>query len=103
MVYTNIENLPFQDESEYDWVLDFCAMCKKCIRKCPPRAIRDNPQPDVDGRISAIDADKCGPYMSANHGCGICIAICPFSMAGYDKIETNFKAAQAKRQQKEVD
>lgn len=91
VVYTNIENLPFAEENPHDWVLDFCEMCKKCIRKCPAEAILDNPHPDETGRISVIDAQKCGPYMAANHGCGVCIAICPFSMAGYDKVESGFK------------
>lgn len=94
VVYTNIENLPYPEDNPHDWVLDFCAKCKKCIRKCPPKAIRTNPPPDADGRISAVDANKCGPYMAANHGCGICIAVCPFSMAGYDKIENGFKNKQ---------
>lgn len=91
VVYTNIGNLPFPAENEYDWVLDFCEMCKRCIRKCPAEAIRENPPPDADGRISAIDAAKCGPYMAANHGCGVCIAVCPFSMAGYQKVEDGFR------------
>jgi ferredoxin len=54
---------------------------------------------DEDGRIAAIDADKCGPYMAANHGCGICIAVCPFSLAGYEKIQAGFLKAQTRRQQ----
>jgi ferredoxin len=54
---------------------------------------------DDDGRIAAIDADKCGPYMAANHGCGVCIAVCPFSLAGYEKIQAGFLKAQAGRQQ----
>lgn len=97
VVFTNIENLPYPEENRHDWVLDFCDMCQKCIRKCPPQAIKYKPEPDADGRISVIDADKCGPYMSANHGCGVCIAICPFSMAGYDKVQAGFERAQAKR------
>lgn len=97
VVYTNIENLPYPTKNDHDWVLDFCAMCNKCIRKCPPKAIRQNPEPDADGRISAINASKCGPYMAANHGCGICIAVCPFSLAGYEKIKKGFFRAQTKR------
>lgn len=100
VVFTNIENLPYREESAHDWVLDFCDMCRKCIRKCPPQAIRYKPEPDADGRISVIDADKCGPYMSANHGCGLCIAVCPFSMAGYDKVQDGFERAQAQRERR---
>ena len=83
-------------ENEHDWVLDFCRKCKKCIRSCPAQAIRQGPEPDADGRISMVNANKCGPYMSANHGCGICIAVCPFSLAGYEKIQNGFLKAQAR-------
>ncbi|WP_420642457.1 hypothetical protein [Candidatus Leptofilum sp.] len=100
VVYTNIDNLPYPTENKHDWILDFCAMCNKCIRKCPPQAIWQDPEPDVDGRISAIDNTICGPYMSANHGCGVCIAVCPFSLAGYEKIQHGFIVAQAKRQER---
>lgn len=96
VVYTNIENLPYPDENAHDWVLDFCAKCNKCIRKCPPQAIRQDPEPDADGRISAIDNTVCGPFMAANHGCGVCIAVCPFSIAGYEKIQTGFMRAESR-------
>ncbi|MCO5189396.1 MAG: [Fe-S]-binding protein [Anaerolineae bacterium] len=102
VVYTNIENLPYPTSNEHDWVLDFCGMCHKCIRKCPPQAIRQDPEPDLDGRISAIDNTICGPFMAANHGCGVCIAVCPFSLAGYEKIQHGFVAAQAKRKLREM-
>lgn len=63
----------------------------------PAQAIRQDPEPDADGRISMVDSDKCGPYMSANHGCGVCSALCPFSLAGYEKIQDGFLKAQARR------
>lgn len=97
VVYTNIENLPYSVHNEHDWVLDFCSMCNKCIRKCPPGAIRQNPKADAEGRISAVDGTVCGPYMSANQTCGLCIAVCPFSNVGYEKIQAGFVKAQAKR------
>lgn len=99
VVYTNIDNLSYKEHSAHDWVLDFCAMCNKCIRKCPPQAIRQDPEPDADGRIAAIDAQRCGPYMAANHGCGVCIAVCPFSLAGYEKVQSGFFRARAKQRQ----
>jgi epoxyqueuosine reductase QueG len=78
-------------------MLDSCAKCKKSIRSCPAQAIRQDPEPDADGRISMVDSDKCGPYMSANHGCGVCSALCPFSLAGYEKNQDGFLKAQARR------
>jgi len=97
VVYTNIENLPYETHNEHDWILDFCAMCNKCVRKCPPGAIRQNPNPDADGRISVVTSALCGPYMAANKSCGLCIAVCPFSNAGYDKIKAGFRGTSTAR------
>ena len=91
VLYTNITNLPFAEENDHQWVLDFCAMCKKCIRGCPPKAIKFNPPSDALGRKAVIDNQKCSDYMAANYTCSICMSICPFSRAGYDKIKASFK------------
>lgn len=97
VVYTNIENLPFPEQNPHDWVLDFCDRCRKCVRKCPADAIRSDTKPsDGRTRLSVIDPNRCGPYMAANHGCGVCIAVCPFSNAGYAKVQAGFSRAQAK-------
>lgn len=95
-IYTNITNLPTLDakaeENEHLWVRDFCAMCKKCIRKCPVDAIYDEPIPRGDnGGMQTIDHDACRGYFQRNFGCGICLAVCPFSQVGYEKVEANFK------------
>jgi len=29
-----------------------------------------------------VDFDKCIPYFNETHGCGICIAVCPWSRPG---------------------
>jgi NAD-dependent dihydropyrimidine dehydrogenase PreA subunit len=29
-----------------------------------------------------VDFDKCIPYFVENHGCGICIGVCPWSEEG---------------------
>ena len=57
-IYTNITNLPIETENEHLWVRDFCAMCKKCIRKCPVDAIFDQPIPRGDGGMQCIDHDS---------------------------------------------
>ena len=92
-IYTNISNLPIKDpaENEHLWVRDFCAMCKKCVRSCPVGAIYDEPQPRGDGGMQSIDHDSCRPYFTANFGCAVCVKVCPFSQAGYDKIKAGFK------------
>lgn len=90
-IYTNIENLPIAEENEHLWVRDFCAMCKKCVRSCPVEAIYDQPKPRGDGGMQAIDHASCRDYFAKNYGCAICLAVCPFSQAGYDKVHDRFK------------
>lgn len=92
-IYTNIENLPIQDPNMNDhlWVRDFCAMCKKCIRECPVQAIYNEPKPRGDGGMQAINHDKCRDFFLQNYGCAVCLALCPFSQVGYDKVKERFK------------
>ncbi len=94
-IYTNISNLPTLDaqekENEHLWVRDFCAMCKKCIRQCPVDAIFDQPEARGDGGMQTIDHAACREYFTSNYGCGVCLAVCPFSQVGYEKIKTTFK------------
>ncbi len=92
-IYTNIRNLPIteQSENEHLWVRDFCAMCKKCIRNCPVGAIFDQPVPRGDGGMQTIDHAVCRDYFNQYQGCAICLAKCPFSQSGYDKIKASFK------------
>jgi epoxyqueuosine reductase QueG len=90
-IYTNIENLPLQTENEHLWVRDFCAMCHKCIRKCPVNAIYEQPQPRGDGGMQCIDHATCRDYFTRHYGCAVCLAVCPFSQVGYDKVEERFK------------
>lgn len=90
-IYTNIENLPIQTENEHQWVRDFCAMCKKCVRECPVSAIYDEPVSRGDGGMQCIDHGTCREYFARNFGCGVCLAVCPFSRAGYDKVKAHFR------------
>jgi ferredoxin len=90
-IYTNITNLPIQTENEHLWVRDFCAMCKKCIRGCPVNAIYEQPRPRGDGGMQCIDHTACRDYFNQNYGCAVCLAKCPFSEIGYEKIKARFK------------
>lgn len=90
VIYTNIENLPLNTENEHLWVRDFCAMCRKCVRQCPADAIYDQPRPRPAG-AQTIDHATCRDYFTRHFGCGVCVAVCPFSDAGYDKIKAHFK------------
>ncbi|MCX6082089.1 MAG: hypothetical protein NTW32_21385 [Chloroflexi bacterium] len=90
-IYTNITNLPIHAENEHLWVRDFCAMCKKCIRGCPVPAIYEQPRPRGDGGMQCIDHAACRDYFNQNYGCAICLAKCPFSEMGYEKVKARFK------------
>jgi formate hydrogenlyase subunit 6/NADH:ubiquinone oxidoreductase subunit I len=92
-IYTNIKNLPIDEknENEHLWVRDFCAMCKKCIRKCPVDAIFNQPVPRGDGGMQTINHASCRDYFNQYQGCAICLAVCPFSQSGYAKIKASFK------------
>lgn len=90
-IYTNISNLPIETENDHLWVRDFCAMCKKCIRKCPVQAIYEQPRPRGDGGMQCIDHDACRDYFAQYFGCAVCLASCPFSQIGYDKVKERFK------------
>lgn len=90
-VYTSIDNLPFNEGNEHSWVRDYCAKCGICIDKCPPEAIYKEPIFHDTGRVTHIDNDKCFPYFSENHGCTVCIKVCPFNNVDYHKLMENFE------------
>ena len=92
-IYTSIENLPERDPQPTAWVRDFCSMCRKCVRACPPQAIYETPKVLDNGRAECIETATCLDYFAANFGCAVCIDVCPFTQSGYAKIEHGFKGA----------
>ncbi|MBC8504430.1 MAG: [Fe-S]-binding protein [Anaerolineales bacterium] len=86
-VFTEIENLPVYDRDEHAWVLDFCESCKRCIRDCPPDAFYDEPIQHENGLVTVLDNGKCFPYFAKFHGCSVCIKVCPFNHAPYEKLK----------------
>ncbi len=89
-VFTEIENFPTYEGAEHAWVLDFCDMCQRCIRDCPPEAFYEEPIEHENGLVTVLDNAKCFPYFVKYHGCSICIRVCPFHQQGYDKIKEGF-------------
>ncbi|MEM9529724.1 MAG: 4Fe-4S dicluster domain-containing protein [Pseudomonadota bacterium] len=61
---------------------DYCTRCQACVRACPPDAIYNKKQMVRGESKWYVDFDKCIPYFGETFGCGICIAICPFSRPG---------------------
>lgn len=70
------------DEPDGFGVDDFCASCHLCTSACPPDAIYSEKQM-VRGALKwYVDFDRCIPYFNDTQGCGICIAVCPWSRPG---------------------
>lgn len=61
---------------------DFCVRCQVCSEACPPDAIFEEKQWVRGDRKWYVDFDKCIPYFAESRGCGICIAVCPWSRPG---------------------
>ena len=79
-VLTNIPLLPTPKE-EYG-VDDFCSRCQVCANACPPDAILPEKVPVRGENKWYVDFDKCIPFFNEHFGCGICIAVCPWSIPG---------------------
>ena len=61
---------------------NFCVRCQVCINACPVDAISNDKQLVRGFEKWYVDFDKCIPYFNETHGCGICIAVCPWSRPG---------------------
>ena len=61
---------------------DFCLSCQICTNACPPDAIFRDKQTVRGEEKWYVDFDKCMPYFAQQWGCGICIAVCPWSRPG---------------------
>ena len=78
-VYTNIENLPFEEENNHEWIEKYCQSCKRCVKECPPQAIWGNPVKHETGLVTYIEQQSCFEYFAQFYGCSVCIKVCPFS------------------------
>ena len=73
---------------EFDWpwvsyaVDDFCSRCQVCSNAYPPDAILPEKTIVRGEAKSYVDFDKCIPFFNENFDCGICIAVCPWSIPG---------------------
>lgn len=61
---------------------EFCVNCQICADACPPGAILHDKQLVRGARKWYVDFDKCLPYFNQTFGCGICVAVCPWSRPG---------------------
>lgn len=88
-IHTNITNLPFYEGKKHEWIAEYCAKCKLCIEKCPGEAFYDPPIIRRNGIVTHIDQEKCFPFFAEDHGCGVCIAVCPFSREEYATLKSH--------------
>ena len=89
-VFTSIQNLPFNEGNDHQWVRDFCEKCRICHRECPPDAILNDPVVRPDGSETFIKNEVCFPYFNKYHGCSVCVKVCPFNQQPYEKIKASF-------------
>jgi epoxyqueuosine reductase len=77
---------------------DFCVRCQVCSEACPPDAIFGDKQWVRGEHKWYVDFDKCIPYFAESRGCGICIAVCPWSMPGIaDKLVVKMARVRERR------
>lgn len=78
-----LTNVPLcSDRPETFGADDFCRLCKLCSDECPPDAIVHEKQTVRGVERWYVDFDKCLPYFNEHFGCGICMAVCPWSRPG---------------------
>ncbi len=77
---------------------EFCANCLVCTSACPPDAIFETKQIVRGVTKWTVDFDKCIPYFNDTQGCGICIAVCPWSRPGTaPRLAEKMTARRARR------
>jgi epoxyqueuosine reductase len=76
---------------------EFCKTCQICTRECPPDAISEHKQMVRGIERWYVDFDKCIPYFAEAAGCGICIAVCPWTRPN---VRPKMLATMARRMDK---
>jgi ferredoxin len=79
-VTTDLPLVP--DQQDVFGADDFCTSCQICTNACPPDAIFRDKQTVRGVDKWYVNFDKCMPYFAQQWGCGICIAVCPWSRPG---------------------
>ena len=80
---------------------DFCIHCRVCTDACPPGAITHEKRTVRGTKKWYVDFDRCIPYFNETLGCGICIAVCPWSYPGNARNLADRMTSRHKRKQQE--
>lgn len=88
-IYTSIQNLPFEESNQHEWIRDYCETCGICIKECPPKAILEEPIEQDTGQITYISQQPCFEYFTQFYCCSVCVKVCPFSKStdAYDQLK----------------
>lgn len=92
-----LTDLPLEPDAPDIFGADaFCQSCQVCSNACPPDAIAPEKQLVRGETKWYVDFDRCVPYFVDNHGCAICLAVCPWSRPG---VAENLVAKMARRRE----
>ncbi|MFK7733048.1 MAG: reductive dehalogenase domain-containing protein [Pseudomonadales bacterium] len=82
-------DMPLVNSEPKNWgVKQFCDICDRCAKACPPKALPfDAPSDAIHNKSNIIgiakwttDAEKCFTFWAnQNSDCSICIRVCPFN------------------------
>ncbi|HXH60500.1 MAG TPA: reductive dehalogenase [Fimbriimonadaceae bacterium] len=85
-IFTDLPLVP--DEPIHFGVREFCTICDRCAKACPPKAIPEGPPTFAAPTVSnlkgvkkwTVHPEKCFRFW-ANQGtdCSICIRVCPYN------------------------
>lgn len=93
-----LTDAPFEITPARDFGIDaFCHNCRICEDACPPEALSSQKQTVRGIEKWYVNFDKCIPYFNENHGCAICIAVCPWSRPG---VGVNLATKLARRSER---
>jgi epoxyqueuosine reductase QueG len=92
-LFTSIENLPYPNDNPHGWIEAYCARCQICVQQCPVGAIRQEPVVHDNGLVSCVESEICFPYFANQHGCSICIRVCPFHRHEYQRLKAQMGEA----------
>jgi NAD-dependent dihydropyrimidine dehydrogenase PreA subunit len=86
-VFTSIETLPLSDDNPHGWIEVYCAQCQRCVEACPAGAIQPEPRVHASGLVTCVEGEACFPFFAEQHGCSICIRVCPFHRRAYETLK----------------